>query len=140
MPNDARIRITRVVAPSELGSQIEERMKRLGNAMGVRAQRIVPKKTWALHDTIGTETSRDGARVQTRVFAGGVNDVDYALAVERGTRNMAAQPYLRPALMQTKPADFRYSGAGPETRGVKRERARTARERRRNRTDPGSKK
>lgn len=129
MPNDARIRITRVINDEELGRQIEERMIRLGNAIGARAQRLVPKRTWALHDTISTTTERTGSRVVTTVGAGG-GDVDYALNVERGTSRMRAQPYLRPALLQMKPGDFRYSGNGPETRGVKRDRAKTARERR----------
>ena len=58
-------------------------------------------------------------------------DVDYALHVELGTSKMSAQPYLRPAMLQVTGADFRYAGAGPETRGVRKERAATARARRR---------
>lgn len=129
---DARIRITRIVAPEELGRQIEPKMEALGKAIGVRAQRLVPKRTWALHDTISTETTRNGSVVKTVVSAGG-GDVDYGLKVERGTSKMAAQPYLRPAALQTKAADFRYAGNGPETRGVKKDRAKTARARRKER-------
>lgn len=130
--NDARIRITRVVNEDELGKQIEERMKKLGGAIGVRAQRIVPKKTWALHDSITTETERRGARIVTTVGAGNA-DVDYALHVEQGTSRAAAQPYLRPAMLQVTGSDFRYGGPGPETRGVRKERAATSRARRRER-------
>lgn len=132
MVNDARIRITRVVNEDELGKQIEEKMRRLGGAMGVRAQRLVPKRTWALHDSIVTETERKGSRVTTTLGAGN-EDVSYALHVEQGTSRAAAQPYLRPAMLQVTGGDFRYAGPGPETRGVRKERAATARARRRER-------
>ena len=132
MVNDARIRITRVVNEDELGKQIEEKMRRMGGAMGVRAQRLVPKRTWALHDSIETETERKGSRVTTTLGAGN-EDVSYALHVEQGTSRAAAQPYLRPAMLQGTGRDFRYAGPGPETRGVRKERAATARARRRER-------
>lgn len=134
--SDARIRITRVVNEDELGKQIEERMRRVAGAIGARAQRLVPKKTYALHDTITAETERKGSRVTVTVGAGDVTanpPVDYALHVEQGTSRASAQPYLRPAMLQVTGSDFRYSGPGPETRGVRKERAATARARRRER-------
>ncbi len=115
---DMRIRIVRVLDPEELGEQIEPKVANLGRAMGARAQRLVPKKTYALHDTIKTETTRSAARVVTTVTAGG-GKVGYAMYVERGTSRMAAQPYLRPALHQSTPADLRYSGEGPIARGIR---------------------
>lgn len=118
MPNDARIRITRVVNDEELGRQIEPKMTKLGQAIGARAQRLVPKRTWALHDTIFAETERKGATVVTTVGAGGTDDVDYGLDVERGTSKMAAQPYLRPAFAQTTGRDLAYSGKGITAHGV----------------------
>ena len=132
MPNDARIRITRVVNEEKLGAQIEEKMRRLGGAIGVRAQRIVPKRTWALHDSIVTETERFGARVVTTVGAGDER-VKYAMAVEQGTSRAAAQPYLRPAMLQVTGADLRYQGSGPTPRGAMKIAYSTARARRRNR-------
>lgn len=117
MPNDARIRITRVVAPDELGEQIEPKMRRLGEAAGSRMQRLVPKRTWALHDTIATGTERRGATVTTEIGFGG-GDVDYGLAVERGTSKMRAQPFARPALAQTTGRDLNYSGKGITRHGV----------------------
>jgi HK97 gp10 family phage protein len=117
MPNDARIRITRVVDPDKLGEQIEPKMTKLGEAMGARMQRIVPKRTWALHDTITATTERKGATVVTTVGAGS-DEVDYALDVERGTSKMAAQPYMRPAFAQTTGADLRYNGKGITRHGV----------------------
>lgn len=122
----ARIRITRVIDDDELGRQIEPKMRAMGGAMGVRAQRLVPKRSFALNDTIGTDTVRRGARVTTSVFAGS-DEVDYALHVERGTSRAAAQPYLRPAMLQVTAADFRYSGPGPQARGVRLERRRPSR-------------
>lgn len=117
MPNDARIRITRVVDEEELGRQIEPKMEKLGQAMGARMQRLVPKRTWALHDTISASTERKGAVVTTTVGAGG-EGVDYALDVERGTSKMRAQPYMRPAFAQTTGRDLAYSGKGITTHGV----------------------
>ena len=117
MPNDARIRITRIVAPGELTDQIVPKMENLGRAMAVRAQRLVPKRTWALHDTITTETERRGNEVVTTVSAGDER-VDYPVFVERGTSRQKAQPYLRPALAQTTGKDLDYSGTGPTAHGV----------------------
>lgn len=117
MPNTAKIRITRVVEPDNLGEQIEPKMTALGQAMGARMQRLVPKRTWALHDTISAETSRAGAKVTTTVGFGG-GDVDYGLDVERGTSRMRAQPFARPAFEQTTGKDLRYSGKGIVAHGV----------------------
>jgi HK97 gp10 family phage protein len=101
----ARIRITRVIAPDDLGEQLEPRMRNLGNAIGRRAQRLVPKRTFALHDSISVDTTRSGARIVTTVRAGG-RRAPYWEYVEKGTSRMRAQPYLRPALLQTRSADF----------------------------------
>lgn len=117
MPNDARIRITRVVDDESLGRQIEPKMQALGQAMGARMQRLVPKRTWALHDTITTGTERKGSKVTTEVGFGS-EDVDYGLDVERGTSKMRAQPFARPAFAQTTGADLRYKGKGIVTHGV----------------------
>jgi len=117
MPNTARIRITRVLDPGELGRQIEPSMSKLGNAMGARMQRVVPKRSWALHDTISETTERYGDRVVTTVGFGG-GEVDYGLDVERGTSRMAAQPFARPAFAQTTGKDLNYSGKGIVTHGV----------------------
>lgn len=119
---DMRIVITKVLDPEELGAQIEPKMRNLGQALGARAQRLVPKRTFALHDTISAEVTRVGAKVKVSVGAGGPSsngvNVDYALYVERGTSRMAAQPFLRPAMLQTAGRDFTYSGAGITTRGA----------------------
>lgn len=117
MKVNARIRITRVVQPGEIGRQIAPKMEALGQAVGARAQRLVPKRTWALHDSISTSTVSDGARIKTTVSAGG-GDVDYAMHVERGTSKMRAQPYLRPAFAQTTGKDLKYSGKGVTAHGV----------------------
>lgn len=117
MPNTARIRITRVVGDAELGRQIEPKMEALGQAVGARMQRLVPKRTWALHDSISSSTERKGAKVVTTVGFGS-DDVGYGLAVERGTSKMRAQPFARPALAQTTGSDLRYRGKGITTHGV----------------------
>lgn len=117
MPNDARIVITRILNDEELGRQIEPKMEALGQAVGARMQRIVPKRSWALHDTVEASTERAGSKVTTTVGAGS-DDVTYALNVERGTSKMAAQPYMRPAFNQVTAGDLRYRGKGITRHGV----------------------
>lgn len=101
----ARIRITKVTDGVEIAQQMAPHMEALGEAVAARARRLVPKRTWALHDTIEAETVRSGTKITTTVSAGG-GKVDYALHVERGTSKMRAQPYLRPAFAQISAADL----------------------------------
>lgn len=115
MPTIA-FRITHTADTAALLDQIEPKMVNVGNAMARRAQRLVPKRTWDLHDTITAETRRVGKTIRTEVGAGG-DGVDYALYVERGTSVMAAQPYLRRALLQTRAADLNVTGSGPARHG-----------------------
>ena len=128
-----RIRITRVTDGDEIARQMLPHMEALGQAVGARMQRLVPKRTWALHDTISTETERKGSRVTTTVGFGdpdGTPPVDYGLEVERGTSKMRAQPFARPALAQSRAGDLNYSGRGIQNHGLKLE---AARQRRRDR-------
>lgn len=117
MPNTARIKITRVLNEDELGKQIFPKMEALGQAIGARAQRVVPKRTWALHDTVDASTEQRGATVTTTVGAGG-DGVEYAMDVERGNSRMGAQAYLRPAFNQTTGSDLRYKGKGIQKHGT----------------------
>lgn len=128
-----RIRITRTAAPGVIGRQIEPKMQNLGNAIGRRMQRLVPKRTWALHDTITAETQRRGDRVTTTIGFGG-GDVDYGLFVERGTSRMRAQPFARPAFLQSKAGDLTFGGKitrhGVVSASTRRSRSRTGKDRR----------
>lgn len=117
MPSDARIRITRILNDAELGRQLTPKMEALGQAVGARMQRLVPKRTWALHDTIAADTERNGAVVTTTIGFGS-DEVDYGMLVERGTSRMAAQPFARPAFAQTTGKDLNYKGKGVVTHGV----------------------
>lgn len=104
-----RIRITKITGGDDIARDLEPKMRNLGNAIGRRAQRLVPKRTWQLHDTIVTGTERRGAKVVTEVGVGGPANgkrADYWNNVERGTSRMKAQPYLRPALLQSRAADL----------------------------------
>lgn len=112
-----RIRITRVADGDDLARQIEPHMAALGEAIGARMQRLVPKRSWDLHDTIGAETDRAGSKVTTTVGFGS-DEVDYGMHVERGTSRQAAQPFARPALLQSKAGDLNYSGKGITRHGV----------------------
>ncbi len=117
--NDAtmRIEITKVVDNGELARQIAPAMEKLGQAIGARMQRLVPKRSWALHDSISTETEVGNSRVTTTIGFGS-DDVDYGLHVERGTSRQAAQPFARPALLQSKAGDLNYGGKGVTRHGV----------------------
>lgn len=112
-----RFVITKVADPAEIARQLEPKMRRLGNAVARRMQRLVPKKTWALHDTVATETEVNGSVVSTLVGAGG-GKVHYALHVERGTSKAPAQPYMRPALLQSRAGDFASDVGAPSRHGV----------------------
>jgi hypothetical protein len=112
-----RIIITKQADPAEIMRQVLPKMTNLGNAIGRRMQRLVPKRSWALHDTITAETEASGGTVTTTVgFGGGI--VDYGLHVERGTSRMAAQPFARPALLQSRAGDLDFSGGSPSRHGV----------------------
>lgn len=106
----ARMRITKVAAPGVLNDDLVGAMSNLGNAIGRRARRLVPKRTWRLHDTIRTDTKLVApGKARTTVTAGGMVNgvlVDYAGHVERGTSKQRAQPYLRPAVMQSRERDL----------------------------------
>ena len=111
------LRITKVTGGGDLARQIEPHMAALGEAIGASMQRLVPKRSWALHDTIGAETERNGSKVTTTVGFGS-DEVDYGMYVERGTSRQAAQPFARPALLQSKAGDLNYSGKGITRHGV----------------------
>lgn len=122
MPNGARIRITRVIADAELAEQVVPKMRNLINAVHRRAALVVPKRTWNLHDTLTTGVEVEGSRVVATLGVGGPTDAApdgarYWDHVERGTSKAPAQPYMRPALMQSKARDLNDEGAPPSARG-----------------------
>lgn len=132
--SDVRIRITRSVDPAALADLVEPGMQNLGNVMARRMQRLVPKRTYALHDTIDATVERRRGTVTTIVGFGnasGVPRVDYGMNVERGTSKMRAQPFARPAFAQTTGADLLYNGPGPTRHGVASFSTRRSRARRR---------
>lgn len=114
MTFSAYLRITRVIRPGELAKELVPPMTRLGNAVSFRAKRLVPKRSWRLHDTIEPSTAVEGAKVVTRVRMGGRTIrgklVNYGIHVEKGTRYMMAQAFMRPALYQSRSADLNYGG------------------------------
>jgi len=60
------------------------------------AKRYCPVDTGLLRSSIHHEVGIDGRGLFARIGS----DVEYALYVEMGTRRMAGQPYLRPALVE----------------------------------------
>lgn len=93
----------------ELGDEAEQMLDKVGDALLLRMQRLVPKRTFALHDSLTKEIERKSAgRVEVRVGVDedyvspqGDRPALYAEWVEGGTSVMAAQPYAVPALLQT---------------------------------------
>lgn len=96
-------------AIAALGDTAEEFMGKVGDSLLGRTQRVVPKETWSLHDSLTKELDREAPGIasvsvgvdETFVGVDGRRPKDYALFVEKGTSRMAAEPYLLPALMQT---------------------------------------
>jgi HK97 gp10 family phage protein len=78
-------------AERELTTAIGHLLKRVADAVAEDARRFAPVDTGHLRSTIHAEPVEGRA---VRVVA----DADYAAYVELGTRHMAAEPFLRPAL------------------------------------------
>lgn len=111
MASGARINITRVIDAGKLGEQIEPKIDNLTGNIAKRMRRLVPKASWRLHDTIERVPATNvGGRVTGSITFGGKvvrgKLVNYHLMVERGTSRMAAQPYARPALYQSRSRDL----------------------------------
>lgn len=109
MSASATFTITRVVDDDEFAALLEPVVLNFMHQMHRRAQRIVPKRTWRLHDSLTSEVVREGGMVVGLLGVGGfVNayDVDYWEHVEYGTSRQKAQPYLRPAFAQSKDSDL----------------------------------
>jgi HK97 gp10 family phage protein len=75
----------------EIGRDLQRRALRIEAA----AKRLCPVDTGRLRASITHELGRDGQGM----FALVGTNIDYAIYQEFGTRYMAAQPFLRPAIM-----------------------------------------
>lgn len=80
----------------EVQREVDRLLDRIGDAIEADAKRHCPVDTGDLRDSIRVVKTDDGIAVGS--------DLDYADDVERGTRKMAAQPFLRPALYQERGA------------------------------------
>lgn len=80
-------------ARAHIAAATDELLRRIAAAVAEDAQRFVPVDTGHLRESIHVE---DPTGNTIRVRAG----ADYAAYVEQGTRHMAAQPYLAPALFR----------------------------------------
>lgn len=98
--------ITKKASTPELARQIEPAVGNLMQAIAKRMQRAVPKRSFNLHDTIAADTRIEGSTVIGQAGAGGNDEAPYWAAVEYGTSQQKAQPYLKPALLQSKSSDL----------------------------------
>lgn len=77
------------------GGEVGKDLKRRGRAVEQRARDLCPKRTRALVNSIYVDGPRiAGGELEMTIGA----DAGHALFVEKGTRKMAAQPFLEPAL------------------------------------------
>ncbi len=87
-----------VISPTfyaEVRARQRQLLERVVEAVADEARDIVPYRTGRLHSRIsGKVLSSRRGRVSAKTH--------YAVYVELGTRYMRAQPYLRPALYQTR--------------------------------------
>lgn len=77
-----------------LDGDVSDLLEQLGVDIEASATAACPVDTGHLRDSLEHEVDGDTLRVGT--------NVDYAAYVEEGTRHMAPQPYLRPALYQVR--------------------------------------
>lgn len=106
-----RIRITRTVNERELARQIIPAVDNLSGNIMSRMKRLVPKRSFRLRDSMRRNQARlIGGKIVGGVSVGGKivrgKYVGYHLLVERGTSRMRAQPYIRPALYQSRSSDL----------------------------------
>ena len=94
--NDLFVRRVKSVAKSIKDGQIfiEAGQEWIDNDVVPRAQALAPKATGNLANSIGGNVNEN----QIRIYA----DADYASFVEHGTSKTAAQPFLTPAVIQTR--------------------------------------
>jgi HK97 gp10 family phage protein len=81
---------------AEVTRRLSVKMEQIGQAVVAEARVLVPVDTGQLRDSIGFIYRQENMTLT--VYA----DKYYALWVELGTRNMAARPFLRPALLRVK--------------------------------------
>jgi len=82
---------------------LEDAVAQSGEALATAAQRLAPVDTGTLRASIHVDSvERSGMSVTATVSTGGEAS-EYAVYVELGTRRMAAQPYMTPALAQHEP-------------------------------------
>lgn len=77
----------------ENASETRQMIDEVGEEVAQVAQRMAPVLTGALRDSIAAH-SGEGSGASSEIIA----DVPYAAFVEFGTSQMAAEPFLRPAL------------------------------------------
>jgi HK97 gp10 family phage protein len=94
--------------PEEITIEIEkramDRLEKAGELVAARARGDVPVRTGKLKDTIRVIRLKGDPKQDVRVYAGNriKGGAYYAYMVERGTKKMAAHPFLRPALNQSR--------------------------------------
>lgn len=104
MSNDYTIKTNFSKIPDQVYEELIPAMGDGAELVADEMRRLVPvgaggKKPGRLRDSIGSGVHREEHLVRGYVYAGRQGDktAKYAADVEYGTRNMAAQPFLRPA-------------------------------------------
>jgi HK97 gp10 family phage protein len=87
----ARVNMTADLS-QEIKSQVQAMLKKFGDDIASDAARLAPVRTGHLRSSISAEPAGADGTVTVRASA------EYAAYVELGTRYMAAQPFLKPAV------------------------------------------
>lgn len=86
-------------AQKMIDETVDQTLDRLGKRVRENARRIVPIRSGDLRKSIIAQQADGVLQVGVDVDVAGV---DYGPFVEQGTSKAAAQPFLRPAVLQTR--------------------------------------
>lgn len=84
-------------------SALKDAVGQSAEALATSAQRLAPVDTGTLRASIHVDSLETTGRTVTATVTTGGEASEYAVYQELGTRRMAAQPYMTPALAQHRP-------------------------------------
>ena len=89
---------------AQVKPQLQKGLMKTGLQIVRQAKKLCPVDTGNLRSAIRAGKIEGGGVEITAGGSGKTKDVNYAVYVEYGTRNMPAQPYFRPAIDQCMPS------------------------------------
>lgn len=95
--DERRLNVGLIAAEKRLNDRVERRLRNQEGPLRERIVALAPVRTGKLRSGIVVEVVQ---RATGPVLSAGARGVPYALAVEFGTTDTPAQPFLRPALAE----------------------------------------